>query len=163
MVMTDCVSNFPAKVLNAFAAVSFFGWTPFGKAERLTKVLLDPESSNTLRSLRLRINPMVSVMQIVAGHLFLSNVSDGLLLLLVSSANDCSWTGNLSLIDAIGLDGFKRLTLTLSLLRLLLRPLVRQRLPNLEPKPKLSALTATVGHLVRRPLRFLRRSFSMLR
>ena len=106
---------------------------------------------------------MVSVMQIVAGHSFLSNVSDGFLLLSVSSANDCSWTGNLSLIDAVGLDGFKRLTLTLSLLRLLLRPLVRQRLPNLEPKPKLSALTATVGHLVRRPLRFLRRSFSMLR
>ena len=70
---------------------------------------------------------------------------------------------NGGVLDSLTIIGFKRLTLTLSLLRLLLRPLVRQRLPNLEPKPKLSALTATVGHLVRRPLRFLRRSFSMLR
>jgi len=32
----------------------------------------------------------VSVIQIVAGHLFLNNVSDGLQLLSVSSANDSS-------------------------------------------------------------------------
>ena len=72
--MTDCVSSLPSKVLNYLNEVSSFGWAPFGKAERLTKVLLDLESSRTQRSLRLCIDPIISAIQIVIEELNLDNL-----------------------------------------------------------------------------------------
>ena len=164
IVITDCVRFFPVKVLNDLVAMSSFGWRPFGKDERLTKVLLDPESSNTLRSLQLRINPIIPAIKIVAGNLFFSKFSDCLLLLSVSDVNDSSLSATLLLMSAVGWDGVGRLTLTLSLLNVLLWSLVQDCLPKLEPKLKLSALTLTVdvNCFLQRSSHFLQRLSSLL-
>ena len=50
---------------------SVFGTTPFGKADLLIKLPVEPESKSTRSILRLRTHPIILAVQIVTGFSFL--------------------------------------------------------------------------------------------
>ena len=99
-VTTDCASNFSANVLNDLGELRSFGIIPCGKAERFIKHALEPESSKTLSSLQLRSKPIVSAVQIVAGHWFNDcNVST-----LLSLLSESAWYSSSELLVALSVE-----------------------------------------------------------
>ncbi len=67
IVMTSCISRWPARVLTSLVSPSNFVITPFGKANLLIIETFKPKSKSTWKSLWLLIGPIVLAVQMVTG------------------------------------------------------------------------------------------------